>query len=71
MVEAGRLRQPGLRQPGSPSHLGQDGPPADIGSGGHEGEAIGSTLHAHEEPEVIQRLMELRRQWIMVVLEQT
>lgn len=41
-----------------------------IRAGGQEGEAIRLTLDVYEEPEVMQRLMELRGQEIMVVLQQ-
>jgi hypothetical protein len=40
-----------------------------IRAGGQEGEAIRLTLDIYEEPEVMQRLMELRGQEIVLVMQ--
>ncbi len=41
-----------------------------IRAGGQQGEAIRLTLDIYEEPEVIQRLMELRGNELMLVIQE-
>jgi hypothetical protein len=41
----------------------------DVLAGGQEGECIRLTLDIYEEPEVMQRLMELRGQEIVLVMQ--